>query len=157
MAEFSFKGLDEVRLSFTEVAQLPDELVDEILNAGADILVPAQRREAERLGKVGGYRNPKQKRDYSTGTTARSIKKGRVKVKDGWRVLYVTPIGSRTRGKKKPRATRNAEIAFVTEAGAPYRHNYARPFIAKANEASAAAVEKAEFDVYDKWLKSKNL
>lgn len=151
MAEFSFKGLDEVRLSFTEVAQLPDELVDEMLNAGADVIVPAQRREAEKLGKVGGYRNPNQKRDYSTGTTARAIKKGRVKVKDGWRVLYVTPTGSRTRGKKLPRATRNAEIAFVNEFGT--RTIHARGFLAKANEASAAA----EFEVYDKWLKSKNL
>lgn len=156
MAEFSFKGLDEVRLSLKEVAELPDEVVDEILNAGADALVPAQRREAEKLGKVGGYRNPGQKRDYSTGTTARSIKKGRVKLaKNGGRALYVAPTGSRTRGKKKPRATRNAEIAFVNEFGT--RTIHARGFLAKANEASAAAVEKAEFDVYDKWLKSKNL
>lgn len=156
MAEFSFKGLDEVRLSLKEVAELPDEVVDEILNAGADVLVPAQRREAEKLGKIGGYRNPKQTRDYSTGTTARSIKKGRVKIaKNGGRVLYVTPVGSRTRGKKKPRATRNAEIAFANEFGT--RTIHARGFMKAANEQSAGAVEKAEFDVYDRWLKSKNL
>lgn len=152
MAEFSFKGLDEVTLSMREVAELPTEIIDAMLNAGADVAVEAQRAEARRLGKVGGYRNPNQTRDYSTGTTARAIKKGRVKVQKEHRVLYITPTGSRTRGKKAPR---NAEIAFVNEFGSKTIH--ARGFMRAANEKSAAAVEKAEFEVYDKWLTSKDL
>lgn len=153
MAEFGFKGLDELRLSLKEVAELPTEVVDEMLNAGADVLVPAQRRETAKLGKVGGYRNAGQKRDYSTGGTERAIKKGRVKIaKNGSRVLYITPAGSRTRHGK---TTRNAEVAFLNEFGT--RTIHARGFMKAANEQSAGAVEAAEAAVYDKWLQSKNL
>lgn len=152
MAEFSFKGLDEFALSLKEVAELPDEVVDEMLNAGADVAAEAQRREAERLGKLGGYRNDGQRIDWSAGTTARSIKKGRVKVKDGQRVIYVTPVGSRTRGKT---TTRNAEIAFLNEFGT--KTIRARGFIRKANEDSAAATTAAQLAVYNKFLESKNL
>lgn len=152
MAEFSFKGLDEFALSLKEVAELPDEVVDEMLNAGADVAAEAQRREAERLGKLGSYRNDGQRIDWSAGTTARSIKKGRVKVKDGQRVIYVTPVGSRTRGKT---TTRNAEIAFLNEFGT--KTIRARGFIRKANEDSAAATTAAQLAVYNKFLESKNL
>ena len=123
MAEISFKGLDEFQLSMKEVAELPDEIIDEMLNAGADVAAEAQRVEARRLGKPGGYQNRGQRKDYSTGITALTIKKGKVKVKDGQRVIYVTPTGTRRRGKT---VTRNAEIAFLNEFGehdlAMYEH-----------------------------------
>lgn len=152
MAEISFKGLDEFTLSLKEIAELPDEVIDEMLNAGADVAVAAQRREAEKLGKLGGYRNDGQRIDWSTGETARSIKKGRVKTKDGHRVIYVTPTGSRRRGKT---TTRNAEIAFLNEFGTKTIH--ARGFIRKANEDSAAAATAAQLAIYNKFLESKNL
>lgn len=152
MAEFSFKGLDEFTLSLEEVAELPEEVVDEMLNAGADVAAAAQRREALKLGKLGGYRNDGQRIDWSTGETARSIKKGRVKTKDGHRVIYITPVGSRKRGKT---TARNAEIAFVNEFGA--KTIRARGFIRKANEESAAATTAAQLEVYNKFLESKNL
>lgn len=152
MAEFSFEGLDEFALSLKEVAELPDEVIDEMLNAGADVAAEAQRREALKLGKLGGYRNDGQRIDWSAGETARSIKKGRVKVKDGRRVIYVTPVGSRTRGKT---TTRNAEIAFLNEFGT--KTIRARGFIRKANEDSAAATTAAQLAVYNKFLESKNL
>lgn len=169
MAEFSFKGLDEVTLSMREVAELPTEIIDAMLNAGADVAVEAQRAEARRLGMYAGsttHNNTRstsatnilygQTRSYSTGATARSLKVGNAKLDSrGNRVVSVFPVGSRTRGKKRPRKTKNTEIAFLNEFGA--RTINARRFIRTANEKSAAAVEKAEFEVYDKWLKSKDL
>ena len=152
MAEISFKGLDEFRLSLEEVANLPDEIIDEMLNAGADVAVEAQRAEALKLGKINGYRNDGQRVDYSTGTTARSIKKGKIKLKDGQRVIYVSPVGSRKRGKK---TVRNAEIAFENEFGT--KTIRARNFIRNANEKSAAEYTAAQAKVYDRWLQSKNL
>lgn len=152
MAEINFSGLDELTLSLEEVAELPDEVIDEMLNAGADVVVEAQRKEALKLGKLGGYRNAKQTEDYSTGDTARSIKKGRVKVKNGQRFLYITPVGSRKRGKS---TTRNAEVAFLNEFGT--RTINARGFLRKANELSAEAYTAAQMAVYDKFLQSKNL
>ena len=68
MAEISFKGLDEFRLSLEEVANLPDEIIDEMLNAGADVAAEAQRKEAAVVLRG----------EYATGTTALSIKKGKV-------------------------------------------------------------------------------
>lgn len=150
MAKVEFKGIDEIELSFKELAELPDELIDEMLNARADVVVEAQRAEARKLGKE--YRNKRQTRDYSTGLTARSIQKGKVKVKDGQRVLYITPVGSRKRGKT---VTRNAEIAFFNELGT--RTIQARHFLRKANEQSADAATAAEFEVYSRYLESKGL
>lgn len=150
MAKVEFKGIDEVELSFKELAALPDELIDEMLNARADVIVEAQRAEARKLGKE--YRNKGQAKDYSTGLTARSIQKGKVKVKDGQRVLYITPVGSRKRGKT---VTRNAEIAFLNEFGT--KTIQARHFLRKANEQSADAATAAEFEVYSQYLKEKGL
>lgn len=150
MAKVEFKGIDEVELSFKELAALPDELIDEMLNARADVIVEAQRAEARKLGKE--YRNKGQAKDYSTGLTARSIQKGKVKVKDGQRVLYITPVGSRKRGKT---VTRNAEIAFLNEFGT--KTIQARNFLRKANEQSADAATAAEFEVYSHYLEKKGL
>ena len=82
----------------------------------------------------------------------RSIKKGKVKIKDGKRVIFVTPTGSRKRGNT---VTKNADILFVNEFGK--RGKKARPAIRDANEESAEATTAAEAAVLDKWMKSKNL
>lgn len=150
MAKVEFKGIDEVVTSLTELSEMPDEVIDAMLNARADVVVEAQRAEARKLGKE--YRNRKQRKDYSKGLTARSIQKGKVKVKDGQRVLFITPIGSRKRGKT---VTRNAEIAFLDEFGT--RTIQARNFLRKANEKCADAATAAEFEVYSQYLKEKGL
>lgn len=143
MAEFGCTGLDGLMLSFQEIMEIPEEVQDEILNAQADVVVEAQRRKIKAYGIYDGS---------SPVHVANSVKKGRVKLKKGARVLYVTPTGTRTRGKVK---TRNAEIAFVNEFGR--RDQKARPAIGDANEESAEAATQAAFRVYDEWLKSKNL
>lgn len=140
MATFGFKGLDELTLSLQEIAEIPEDIQDAMLNAQADVVVPAQQQKA---------------RDYKvqdTGLMIRSIKKGKVKTQKGARVLYITPMGSRVRGKTK---TTNAEIAFVNEFGS--RHQKARPFMKDANESCAEETTQAAFRVYDEWLQSKNL
>lgn len=141
MAQFSFKGLDEIQLSLKEIADIPEEVQDRMLNAQADVVVAKQREKAIAYGVV------------DTGLMVRSIKKGAPKTVKGARVLYVTPKGTRTRGKGKK--TNNAEIAFVNEFGK--RNLKARPFIRDANEESAEAATEAAMRVYDEWLQSKNL
>ena len=140
MADLSYQGLDELILDMQAVAELPDEVVDEMLNAQADIVVQAQQEQGRAMGVA------------DTGLTLRSIKKGKVKVKKGVRVLYITPTGTRGRGAKR---IRNAEIAFVNEYGK--KGQKARPFIRLANEKSAQAATQAAADVYDRFLQSKNL
>ena len=150
MAKVEFKGIDEVVTSLTELSELPDEVIDAMLNARADVVVEAQRAEARKLGTE--YRNKGQKKNYATGMTANSIRKGKVKAKNGQRVLYITPVGSRKRGKT---VTRNAEIAFENEFGT--KTIQARHFLRKANEQSADAATAAEFEVYSQYLKEKGL
>lgn len=150
MARVEFSGIDELSLSLKEVAELPDEVIDAMLDARADVVVEAQRAEARKLGTK--YRNKGQKKNYATGMTANSIRKGKVKVKDGQRVLYITPVGSRKRGKT---VTRNAEIAFENEFGT--KTIQARNFLRKANEKSADAAVAAEYEVYNRFLTEKGL
>ena len=143
MARVEFSGIDELSLSLKEVAELPDEVIDAMLDARADVVVAAQRQAAERMLKG----------PYDPGETARSIKKGKPKLRDSQRVLYVTPTGSRKRGKAK--AVRNAEIAYENEYGK--KGVPARNFIRTANESCADAATAAEFEVYSRYLEKKGL
>lgn len=143
MAEFSCNGLDDLMLSLQEIAAIPEEVQDEMLQAGADVVAQAQREKVKAYGIYDGS-SPKHVAD--------TIKPGKVKLKKGQRVIYVTPSGSRRRGKS---VTRNAEILFVNEYGK--RGQKARPAIRDANEACAEQMVNAQMTVYDKHLRSKDL
>lgn len=141
MAEITCNGLEELLLSMEEIAQIPEEVQDAMLNAQADVVVKAQKEKARLYGV------------QDTGELIRSIKKGRVKrAKGGARVIYVTPTGSRKRAGKP---VRNAEIAFLAEYGR--RDQQARPFIRDANETSAKATTEAGAEVYFRWQQEKGL
>lgn len=141
MAEFKAVGLDELALSLQEIAEIPEDIQDEMLRAQGNIVAQAQRESAQRYGI------------QRTGTLIRSIKPGKVKLdKHGSLVLYVTPVGSRVRGRKK---TTNAEIAFLNEYGT--RGQRARPFMRDANERSAEAATQAAADIYYRWQESRGL
>ena len=93
-----------------------------------------------------------------TGLTISKIKKTKVKVKSGKRVIYIYPQGTRVRGKGengKPVRVRNAEIAFVNEYGT--RRQAARPFVLQGNETSAEETTQAQATVYYRWLETKGL
>ena len=143
MAEFSCNGLDDLMLSLQEIAAIPEEVQDEMLRAGAEVVAQAQREKVKAYGIYDGS---------SPRHVADTIKPGRVKLKKGQRVIYVTPTGSRRRGKS---VTRNAEILFVNEYGK--RGQKARPAIRDANEACAEQMVSAQMAVYDKHLRSKDL
>ena len=143
MAEFSCNGLDDLMLSLQEIAAIPEEVQDEMLRAGAEVVAQAQREKVKAYGIYDGS---------SPRHVADTIKPGRVKLKKGQRVIYVTPTGSRRRGKS---VTRNAEILFVNEYGK--RDQKARPAIRDANEACAEQMVSAQMAVYDKHLRSKDL
>ena len=138
MADFGVSGLDELMLSLQEVAQLPEDVQDEMLNAQAAVVLQSQQSAAQAI--------------KDTGQTARSLRKGKPKSKKGARSVSITFFGSRKRGKT---STRNAEIAFVNEFGK--RGVPARNFIRSANERSAAASTQAAAIVYDQYLRSKGL
>lgn len=144
MPRLEFDGLDSLMTDLDSLAHLPDRVVEDMLNAEADVLVPAQRAEI----------SSRWRGKYSEGISAKSVKKSKMKrTKDG-QAVYIYPQGTRKRGKKR---VRNAEIAFINEYGAPGRGIAPRPAIAAANaKAEQAAVDAGE-RVFNAYLDSKNL
>lgn len=139
MARFEVNGLDALSDDLASLASLPDSVIEEMLNAEADIIEEAQRQTAREM-LVG---------EYATGTTAASIKKGKVKKTARGKSITVSPQGSNKRG------TRNAEVLFINEYGK--KGQPARPAVRTANErAEKEAVEAGE-KVLNDFLDSKNL
>lgn len=140
MAKLSVNGIDDLMLSLEEIASIPDDVAEAMLNAEAQVVEEAQLAEGMAMGV------------YNTGQTLHSIRRGRMKRgRDGVRAVYVTPTGKNDKGE------RNAAVAFINEYGVPSRKIPPRPFIATANEKAAdPAVAEAE-NIYDEFLKSKNL
>ncbi len=140
VASLSVDGLDDLMLSLEEIAAIPDDVAQAMLDAEAQVVEEAQIAQGMAMGV------------YDTGDTLRSIRRGRMKrTKEGGRAVYVTPQGVNDKGE------RNAAVAFMNEYGVPSRRIPARPFIATANAAAVdPAVAEAE-KVYDEWLKSKGL
>lgn len=140
MAMVSTSGLEELLEDLDSLAELPDEIVLDMLSAEADIVANAQKAKARAVGV------------YATGKTAGSITfDKKLKVSGSSKAVYVYPKGSRNDGNKR----RAAEVAFINEFGK--KGQPARPFINAANEETADAQEAAAMAVYDKYLKSKNL
>lgn len=140
MAKLSVNGLDDLMLSLKEIASIPDDVAADMLGAEAEIVEQYQLGSASTM-----LRGP-----YSTGQTAASIGRTEVKKKAGGiRQMYVYPQGKNDKG------VRNAEVAYINEYGK--RGQPARPFIAVANEAAATPAVEAAAQIYDEFLKSKNL
>lgn len=140
MAELSTSGLEELLSDMEAIAEIPDATILEMLTAEAEVIAPAQAAEARAMGVV------------DTGITARSITfdKKLKKTKDG-KAIYVYPQGSRSDGGRR----RVAEVAFINEFGKEGQP--ARPFINTANARKGDEALQAAAQVYDNFLKSKNL
>lgn len=149
MAHMTVDGLGPLIDDLSELAALPDDVVADMLNAGADVLVQAQQKEVQQQ-----WNGP-----YSMGISSESIQKDR-KVRTTKDIgvtghsINVYPKGERKRGGK---SVRNAEIAFINEYGAPKRGIAARPAIFTANEKAADEAVEAGERVYHAYLDSKNL
>ena len=145
MAYMDVVGLDSMARDLEVLVNAPDSVMDNMLNAAADVLVEAQR--AEIAAKWRGK--------YSMGISAKSVKKDKPgKGWEGRRSITVFIGGRRKRGKQR---VRNAEIAFMNEYGAPKRGIAARPAISVANEKAADKAVDASEKVYRAYLDSKNL
>lgn len=135
MAMLQIDGLDELLRDLLGAEKLP---VDEMLNAGADVAVAAQKSKADAM-----LQGP-----YNKGAVMASIRKyGVVKTSSGGYIKIAFP-GSQ-------HGNSITEIAYINEYGKT--NQPARPFISTANEESAGDVAVAEYHVYDKHLRKHNL
>lgn len=137
MARMTTNGIADFGISLEEIREIPDEILDQMLNAEADVIEKAQKEKGLAYGV------------HRTGVTIGSIKRSKTsKTKDG-KTISIIPMGTNADGN------RNAEVAFFNEFG---KHGQpARPFIRDANEEKADAAVDAAAAVYDKFLSSKGL
>ena len=140
MGTMSVSGLDDLIGDLDDLARLPDSVTDQMLNAEADVIEAAQRAQAASDWKGKGY---------DTGTTAASIKKGKIKRTGLDKSITVAPQGHNKRG------TRNAEVAFVNEFGK--RGQPGRPALKTANERKEQEAVAAGEKVYHAYLDGKKL
>jgi len=148
MAKMTYSGADELALSMKEVAELPDRIANDMLQAKGKIVADAQKKKitATILNRP------------SSGVLAKSVKVSRMKTRKSGDERYVTvyPQGTHhttSTGKK----VSNNEVFFINEFGAPKRGIAAKGIARAANEESAPQANDAEFQIYDRFLKSKNL
>lgn len=138
MATMTTTGLDEYMFSFEELSQLPDSVLQEMLQAEGEVIKEGQIKTAQRM-----LQGP-----YNQGGVVSGIKLGKFKRNAGNATMYVTFEGEQ-------HGNRIAEIAFINEFG---KHGQpARPFIREANETNADKAVDAAEKVYDNYLSRKGL
>lgn len=147
MAQFNVVNLDGVMADIQRRSTKAIEKVPKMLEAGAAVLVEAQKREAQTLDIE------------DTGDFIRSIKATKVKKdKSGNDYIEVLPSGKDRKGSS------NAEKGFIAEYGRQgdkhrtkakdradtYKYGLLapRPWMSAANEKSAAAVDEAMLKVW---------
>lgn len=138
MGEFSTVGLEEVIKAFSNREQATVEAIPKMLKAGADVLVEAQKAEAQAMGlnDTGGFIN--------------SIKATAVKGDDTEKYVEVYPQGRAKHGndrKGDKSNVRYATIGFVAEYGTSSQA--ARPFMTTANEKAHEKVVEAELEIWE--------
>lgn len=140
MAKFgaAVTEVQELTKLMQDLADLPQEVQDEMLLAEAAIVYRAQHTAALKdLDEKG----------YSTGATAAALAIGKPMGQQS-RHLFLQFEGSR--GEEGKSLRYNSTVAFFNEVGS--RHIRARRWIQKANEQSADEAVQAAAKVYDKWL-----
>ncbi len=136
MARFDTNGLDRLVLDLTELANIPEDTLSQMLNEEADIIAAGQKEMAYTMGV------------FDTGATQAAIVKGPVKkTRYGDRCIYVYPRGEVTRNG---RTYRLAERAFINEFGR--RGQPARPFIAEANNKYIGTAVNAAVEILDAYI-----
>lgn len=135
MTRFEAEGLAKLESLFDNLAKMPDEVIDKMLNAEADIAVAAQKRTASSM--LNG--------PYYKGAVSGAVKKSKAKKTKSGRAINIDFHGEQHGNKI-------SEIAFVNEFGKQGQE--ARPFIKTANEECADAAVDAAGAVYDEFINS---
>lgn len=169
MANFNTTGIEGLELSLEEVADLPEEVLLEMLEAEGEVVRRAQVRKLQELALVDSRQLVKsiavskklRSNGRYSGSTTRYIlvyPKGVRKKADG------SAQTTRHRYKKKQAGrtasvhdTTNGEVGFINEFGAPRRGIGPTQWMRTANEEAADEAAQAAMRVYDAWLKRKGL
>ena len=137
MGEFTTVGLEEVAERFLKMEAAAVKAVPVMLKKGADVLVQAQKNEAEAMGikETAGFIN--------------SIKATPVKGNEAERYVEVYPQGISSHGNEKKGDKSNvryATIGFIAQYGTS--NLPARPYMTAANEKAHKRVNDVMCEVW---------
>lgn len=138
MAEFNTVGLEDVIEAFSRREQATVTAVPEMLQAGADILVEAQKAEAQAMGL------------NETGDFINSIKATAVKGDDTEKYIEIYPQGKAKHGNERKGDKSNvryATIGFIAEYGTSSKA--ARPYMTAANDKAREKVVEAQREIWE--------
>ena len=143
MASFEVNGIEGFVLSMQEMAKLPDHVVDDILEAGAEVVKKAHTEaiatQLKNTGKLLG--SPTIFLKHNGGKR--------------YALVYPGGIHHTYRAKRGKGEARNADVGFVHEFGG--HGNKPLQWMRTANEKCAEEMTEAEAKAYDEWLKTLNL
>lgn len=131
-------------LSISDILEIPDDVLDEMLSAGADIGKAALEQEIREKGLV------------DTGQLVKSLKKKKKLNEFGQSYYLVYPTGKRKHKQNttsKPAS--NGVVGLVYEFGDSRRGIPAAQWARAAMEKCADDVLAAELEVYDRYLFNK--
>lgn len=142
MANLSTSGLEELIGGFDAIAEIPDEVVLEMLVAEAEVIAPAQ--EAEARAMLSGK--------YSTGETAQSISYDKKHQENIGRIELST-FTRKARGDTATSAAPPRSLLWTSSVNrdSPPAHSSRRQTRKRQTPATDAAAR-----VYDGFLKTKN-
>lgn len=143
MASFSCNDIDGFVLDMQEFARLPENVIEDIIRSGAEVVrkahVEAINSQLRNTGKL-------------MGSPGIKIVKGSM---NAYALIYPMGTHHTYHAKKGDATARNADLGFVHEFGG--HGNAPLAWMLTANEKSADATAEAEEKVYDDWLTSLNL
>lgn len=169
MANFNTTGIEGLELSLEEVADLPEDVLLEMLEAEGEVIQRAQVKKIRELDLIESHqleesivvdRKLRGNGRYS-GSTTRYIlvyPKGVRKKTDGSTQTTRRHFKKKRAGKTESvHDTTNGEVGFINEFGAPRRGIGPAQWMRTANEEAADEAAQAAMRVYDAWLKRKGL
>lgn len=167
MARFNAEGIEGLALSFEEFANIPDDVVENILLAGGEVIRDAHAEAINRkfakhtghllgsptiISKAGGKSNGFNRHVlvYPQGEHHKYHAKSRAYIDHNW-----GRIGGIKQTKGGEKSATNSDVGFVHEFGG--HGNDASQWMREANEKAADAMVDAELAVYDAWLNTLKL
>lgn len=177
MAKFDTMGLDALMIDLDEIGDIPDEVIDEMLEAGGEIIANAHREELQRQGlietgklkdsiavhkKMTNANHGIGSGDFRAGADTKYV----LIYPQGEHHTYRAKSGTYTKmnwgraGKTKIKGggtakASNQDVAFVHEFGG--HGNTPTQWMREANEKHAGEAVEAEDAVFRKWQASHNL
>lgn len=142
MPDVVLDGFDELEDAFRAIGAIPFKITQQALEGMAEAAEAAIRETGDAMG-VKDPDSGEHILDHISHSKPR-------KTEDGGK-SFITFKGSRLRGNT---VTRNAEIAFINEYGAPRRGIRARPFILTAMTRNEKKIAEPADEIIGGWIEN---